>query len=128
MHVKDKNGKKLFIYASTAEEIAAGQEALRLITEDEITDDMHPENIMPYIKQVGTYTEGELMSTLAFCDAIVHLDGDGLKKLWANPVKRYGLIQGLMNTLGMLLFAGLVRLMFGEDMVEHKSEQPFYSQ
>jgi len=56
------------------------------------------------------------------------MDGEELKRLWKNQVSRAGLIQGIMDAWGMLLFAGLVKMLYGEDVVEHKSEQPWVTQ
>lgn len=129
MQVKDSQGRKLYILSHTSEEIAAGKPSIEFITEDQITPEMAKEDrVVPYIKEVGMYMEGELRSTLAFCDAIIHMDGEELKRLWKNQVSRAGLIQGIMDAWGMLLFAGLVKMLYGEDVVEHKSEQPWITQ
>lgn len=129
MQVTDSQGRKLYLLSHTAEEIAAGKPTIEFITEDQITPEMAKEDrVVPYIKEVGTYMEGELRSTLAFCDALIHMDGEELKRLWKNQVSRAGLIQGIMDAWGMLLFAGLVKMLYGEDVVEHKSEQPWVTQ
>lgn len=129
MHMTDGNGKKLYILSHTADEIAEGKPSVEFVTEDQIPENAVKEDrVMPYIKVVGTYMEGELRSTLSFCDALLHLDMDSLRKLWAKPVTRAGLIQGIMDAWGMLLFAGLVKLLFGEEVVEHKSEQNWITQ
>lgn len=129
MHMTDGNGNKLYILSHTADEIAAGKPSIEFVTEDQIPENAVKEDrVMPYIKIVGTYMEGELRSTLSFCDAILHLDMESLRKLWAKPVTRAGLIQGIMDAWGMLLFAGLVKLLFGEDVVKHKSEQNWITQ
>lgn len=130
VHVKDANGKRIYVLTHTSEEIRDGKPPIEFITEDQITEDMTNRGVVtPYIIEQGTFSEGMIQSTFNFASAILRLDWDEFLDMWKNdPVARGNFICGFVDMFGCMLFAGLVKLIFGEDLVNNKSAQSWFSQ
>ena len=130
VHVTNENGKKMYVLTHSAEEIRNGKSPIEFITEDQITQEMiNNGKIVPYVIEQGTYTEGMIQSTINFAASILTWNWDEFLNMWKNdPVARGNFICGFIDMFGMMLFAGLVKLIFGEDTVNNKSAQPWFTQ
>ncbi len=130
VHKKDINGKYLYILTHTTEEIENGLPPIEFITEDEITEEMVKNGlVLPYIVQEGTFYEGMVQSTINFASVLLSMGPKEFYKMWKeDPVARGNFICGTIDMWGMMLFAGLINLIFGEDVKNNKSSQPWFTQ
>lgn len=125
----DENGNPLFIVAHTAEEIKEGKPVIEFLIESELTDEMKTSGrAVPYIIEQGTFTEGMLWSGMDFATAILGYNDQTFLEMWNDPVKRGNFICGFIDMFGMMLFAGLVNLIFGDDVKNNKRAQAWITQ
>ena len=82
----------------------------------------------PWIIEEGTFQEGMIQATGVFLADLITWDMDEFRRHWENPMFRGQFINGLLDILGLLLFAGLVQLLFGEDVVNNKARQDWITQ
>lgn len=126
----DENGKKLWLVGASEEELNKGVDPIRYITEDDPDLDKYisEDRAVPWIVEEGTWNEGMIQATGEFLSNILTWNIDEFKLNWENPIKRGQLINGLTDTLGLLLFAGIIKLLFGEDVVNNRREQDWITQ
>ncbi len=125
----DENGEEIWEVASTPEEITAGMDAVQFIPKSEVTDqEIQEGRARPLRIKEGTYSVGMLPATWGFLTKICTLDAEGFRKLWNNPIDRGQLLNGLMDTLGLMLFLALIKIAYGEDVISNKSDQDWWTQ
>jgi len=71
----------------------------------------------------GLLTIGTLQATGRLMGDILTWNLADFKKHWDDPIMRAQLINGLLDSLGMYIFMGFVKLLFGEDTVKSKNSQ-----
>jgi len=111
--------------ASTEEEIAKGVPPIQYVTKDEVTEeDINNKNARPVFVTEGTYTKGMIQATGSVLMQIANCKSqEEFNKILSDPINRGQLLNGLMDTLGLLIFAALIKALYGEDVVNNKSEQ-----
>lgn len=127
---KDKDGKEIWMIASTEEEIAKGVPPIQYVTKDEVTEeDINNKNARPVFVTEGTYTKGMIQATGSVLMQIANCKSqEEFNKILSDPINRGQLLNGLMDTLGLLIFAALIKALYGEDVVNNKSEQDWWTQ
>ncbi len=128
--VTDENGNKLYIVAASEEELNQGYDPIRYVIESDPNLDRYiqEDRALPWIIEEGTFQQGMVQATGAFLADILTWDMESFRRHWEDPITRGQLINGLFDTLGMLLFAGLVQLVFGEDVVNNREQQNWVTQ
>lgn len=128
--VKDDQGNNLYLVAATQDELNSGDAIFKVMKESdpELEKALEEGRAVPWMMEEGTFQEGMVQATGEFLKAILTWDLDAFKKVWENPVKRGQLANGLMDTLGLLLFAGLIKLLFGEEVTKNKAQQDWVTQ
>ena len=111
--------------ASTADEIAKGVNPIQYVTRDEVTDDdIANRSAKPVLITEGTYTKGMIQATGSILAQIVNCKSqEEFNRILRDPINRGQLLNGLMDTLGLLIFAAIIKAIYGEDVVNNKSEQ-----
>lgn len=111
--------------ASTADEIAKGVDPIQYVTRDEVTDeDIANRNAKPVLITEGTYTKGMIQATGSVLAQIANCKSqEEFNRILRDPINRGQLLNGLMDTLGLLIFAAIIKAIYGEDVVNNKSEQ-----
>ena len=127
---KDKNGKEIWMIASTADEIAKGVDPIQYVTRDEVTDeDIANRSAKPVLITEGTYTKGMIQATGSILAQIANCKSqEEFNRILRDPINRGQLLNGLMDTLGLLIFAAIIKAVYGEDVVNNKSEQDWWTQ
>lgn len=130
VHKKDINGNPLYILSHTQEEIESGLPPIEFITESQITPEMLKSgNVVPYIVQEGMYSEGMVQSVVDFTATLISMGPAEFLNMWRNdPVKRGNFICSVIDMWGMMLFAGLINLIFGDDVKNNRSAQNWITQ
>lgn len=121
-HVETDDGKKIYrVYSTTPEEIQE-HGIYRLMAEDAL-DGIDPANIEPVIVMAGSPTGGKMATNLELMKDVL-FNRDKFVENWKNDgVYRANLYISLIDNLGMLFVAMLLRLMYGEDTIKDiKSE------
>lgn len=125
----DENGEEIWEVASTPEEIAAGMDAIQFVPKSEVTDQEIRDGRARALRiKEGTYSVGMLPATWGFLTKICTLDTEGFRELWNNPIDRGQLLNGLMDTLGLMLFLALLKITYGEDVITNKADQDWWTQ
>lgn len=126
--MKDENGKQLYIRYATEQEILEGKPWKTIITEDELTqEDLDNNKVTKFQDYTGTPNEGRIQSVWAYVTAIVKNDSEEMKRLWNDPHKRANLLASLHDTWLMVIIAGLVRLLYGDEVIETMNEQDWWT-
>ena len=127
-NIKDENGKQLYEYLSTEEEILAGEPYKKIKNEDEITEeDLKQNRVRPLVDSIGIPNEGRIQSCWAMAAAIVTNDHEAIKEIWEDKFKRANLLAAIHDTWIMVLISGLVRLIYGDDVIETMNEQDWWT-
>ena len=101
----------------------------RYVPRSEVTDeDIDSGKASPVWITEGTYSLGMMQATGQFLADVCTWDLDKFMEHWNNPILRGQLLNGLMDTLGLLLFLAALKAIFGEDVVNNKSEQDWITQ
>lgn len=126
----DENDKKLWLIGANEEELNKGMDPIRYVTEDDPNLDKYiqEDRAAPWIVEEGTWNEGMIQATGEFLNSILTWDLDTFKRNWENPIKRGQFMNGLADAFGLMLFAGFIKLLFGEDVVNNRKEQDWITQ
>ena len=128
-HMTTEDGKKLYKRMFKPEEIAKFGKTYEIVTEDEFKN-ASPEEVeyySPFLMFTGAPVIGRMYSDFKSAyDIIFHKDV--FLENWAHSdVYKANLYSSLFNNLGMLIIAMLLRLLYGEDTVEHPDEQSWWT-
>lgn len=129
VHKQDLDGNYLYILTHSQAEIESGKPPLEFIPESEVTEEMVKAGVVtPYIVEEGTYSEGMIQSTFSFAGALLSMDTEEFLNMWNDPMMRGNFICGFVDMFGMMLFAMLVNMLFGDDVINNKGSQNWITQ
>ena len=128
-HMTTTNGKKIYRKPSVTREELETHGMYHFMTEDELetlsSEDL--KDISPFIVYAGTPTVGRIYSDLkGMYDVLFHRD-EFLENWKNSDVYKANLYISLFNNLGMLLIAMLLKLLYGEDVVENPDQQNWWT-
>ena len=124
---KAENGEELWQIVDPEDTETHG--APRYVPKSEVTDEeIASGKASPVWITEGTYSLGMMQATGQFLADVCTWDLDKFMEHWNNPILRGQLLNGLMDTLGLLLFLAALKAIFGEDVVNNKSEQDWITQ
>ena len=124
IHRKTDDGEKLYWIPSVTMEEFDEHGACRIVKESELENLTQEERdrAQPYIEFVGSPTGGKIATTVEMAKDVL-FNQDKFLENWKNQVYRANLYMSLIDNLGMLIMAMLLRLMYGEDTIKDiKSE------
>lgn len=124
---KAENGEELWQIVDPEDTETHG--APRYVPKSEVTDEeIASGKASPVWITEGTYSLGMMQATGQFLADVCTWDLDKFMEHWNNPTLRGQLLNGLMDTLGLMLFLAALKAIFGEDVVNNKSEQDWITQ
>lgn len=124
---KAENGEELWQIVDPEDPETHG--APRYVPKSEVTDEeIASGKASPVWITEGTYSLGMMQATGQFLADVCTWDLDTFMEHWNNPTLRGQLLNGLMDTLGLMLFLAALKAIFGEDVVNNKSEQDWITQ
>ena len=124
---KAENGEELWQIVDPEDPETHG--APRYVPKSEVTDEeIANGKASPVWITEGTYSLGMMQATGQFLADVCTWDLDKFMEHWNNPTLRGQLLNGLMDTLGLMLFLAALKAIFGEDVVNNKSEQDWITQ
>lgn len=124
---KAENGEELWQIVDPEDPETHG--APRYVPKSEVTDEeIASGKASPVWITEGTYSLGMMQATGQFLADVCTWDLDKFMEHWNNPTLRGQLLNGLMDTLGLMLFLAALKAIFGEDVVNNKSEQDWITQ
>lgn len=124
---KAENGEELWQIVDPEDPETHG--APRYVPKSEVTDEeIASGKASPVWITEGTYSLGMMQATGQFLADVCTWDFDKFMEHWNNPILRGQLLNGLMDTLGLMLFLAALKAIFGEDVVNNKSEQDWITQ
>ena len=128
--VKNGQGKRLYLVSASQEELDKGMDILRYVAEDDpdLEKYVSEDRAAAWIIEEGSFQEGMIQATGAFLADLLTWDYDSFKRHWEDPITRGQFINGLFDVFGVMLFAGLVKLLFGEEVVNNRKEQDWVTQ
>lgn len=124
---KAENGEELWQIVDPEDTETYG--APRYVPKSEVTDEeIASGKASPVWITEGTYSLGMMQATGQFLADVCTWDLDKFMEHWNNPTLRGQLLNGLMDTLGLMLFLAALKAIFGEDVINNKSEQDWITQ
>lgn len=124
---KAENGEELWQIVDPEDTETHG--APRYVPKSEVTDEeIASGKASPVWITEGTYSLGMMQATGQFLADVCTWDLDKFMEHWNNPTLRGQLLNGLMDTLGLMLFLAALKAIFGEDVINNKSEQDWITQ
>lgn len=125
----NSDGELMFRRNATEEEIKDGKGDYINLPESKVESDPHADEFVPIMLESGTYTQGMIQSTGSFILELLNCRSqEDFNKLWSDERRRGQFLNGIFDTLGLIIFAALVKLWYGEDAVNNKAEQDWWTQ
>lgn len=111
--MKTDEGERIFILPSTTPEELSEFGAFQYVTESKLTKEMLT-NAKPWMMLTGSPTGGTFTTTIEMCRDFIFDPPRALEHWKTDKVYRTNLYIALIDNLGMLIFAALLRLLYGE--------------
>ncbi len=124
----DETGELMYKRLATDEEKAEGKGKWIFLKESELTE-ADRENAIPWMHESGTFSQGMIQATGSFIQELLNCrTQEDFNLLWKDENRRAQLINGLSDTLGLLVFAAIIKLIYGADTVNNKQDQDWWTQ
>ena len=118
--------ERIFERLSTEAEMMMGKPKITYILESEITEDDRKNNrVRPVREVIGAYHEGRVQTAFAYLIAMSK--PEELERLWKDPFKRANAFNAIHDLWLWVLLAGLVRLLYGDEIIETMNEQDWWT-
>ena len=118
---------------NTQEEIEKTKQVRKFLVEGKPEDQEELERAIsenraqPYTPLWGKTLEGTLVQTIEFAKALLNANQEDLNKMWQDPVARGRLTLFMMDNFGMMLVALLIKMLYGEDVVDDMKNMDWFT-
>lgn len=130
----DNEGRRIFEVFCTPEEIEQnGGQVRKFLVEgkpedqEELDRAISENRAQPYAPLWGKTLEGTLVQTIEFAKALLNANQEDLNKMWEDPVARGRLTLFMMDNFGMMLLALLIKMLYGEDVVDDMKNMDWFT-
>ena len=121
-HFVYEDGELVWRVWTTEEQQANGMGMTYFKKESELTEE-EMDRAEPYMEVAGIPSEGRINSCISTLASV--FDPELRAKMWADPMKRANLFLSLHDSFIILLLAGLLRLLYGQEAIDSINEQDF---
>lgn len=123
-----EDGEFVYLVISTQDEINSGKNPITWKKESELTEEEINENrAIKHQEFAGIPNEGRIQSLYAVMFALCSGNTEDLQRLWNDPQTVANIALGLHDMWLMVLIAGLVRLLYGDEIIETMNEQDWWT-